>query len=376
MSRQQRYDRQIRFPAIGKAGQQRLSAATVAILGCGALGSVAAEILARAGVGRLTLIDRDTVEWSNLQRQSLYTEADAHVGRAKADAAAERLRRINSDIDIQPHVVDVTAETIGSMLSGTSLVIDGSDNFGIRFLLNDYSLETRLPWVHGGCVGATGQATFLTGRGQPCFRCLIPEPPPAAAQQTCDTVGVVGAATHLVASLQAMLAIRFLSAMPDARDVGNNGPDDNGEVDNSTSGQFHGVDSAVYSMDLWGGRFRRYEIASMHCKACQQGKRDFLHGNAAAAGDQSTVLCGRNAVQIAASGTKIDLERVGRQWSELGRVDQNAFFVRLHLAAEATGSEVVTESRTLTLFRDGRAVIAGTDDLSVARSLYARYVGG
>ncbi len=347
MSSAHRYERQSRFAPIGETGQQRLADSHVAILGCGALGSVAAEILARAGVGTLTLIDRDTVEWSNLQRQSLYIEADAEAGRAKADAACERLQQINSTIRILPQAVDVSSENIDSLLSTVDFVVDGTDNFGTRFLLNDYSLEHSLPWVHGGCVGATGQVAMFSGQGHPCFRCLVPSPPDPASVQTCDTAGVVGAATHTIASLEAMQAIRYLtSATPPP------------------------IAAEVLSLDLWQQRVRMIKIPPVRCLACSAGQRDFLHGQLAAAADRTAVLCGRNAVQVhapqQATTKRLDLAAVAERWQSIGSVDENAFFVRLHLP----------EEQSLTLFRDGRAVIGGTEDLAVARSLYARYVGG
>ncbi|QDS92925.1 Molybdopterin-synthase adenylyltransferase [Roseimaritima multifibrata] len=350
-----RYDRQRRFALVGESGQRRLLESHVAVLGCGALGTVAAEILARAGVGRLHLIDRDTVELTNLQRQSLFNEADAEAGRAKVDAATERLRAINSQIVIEPHLVDVRADNIAALLSGADLVIDGTDNFGVRFLLNDYSLETKTPWVHGGCVGATGQVAFFTGRGSPCFRCLIPSPPDPSTVQTCDTAGVIGAATHTIASLQAMRAIRFLSHDSAV-----------GEQDEATSADA----SEVLSLDMWRNRIRTLNIADDNCPACKQGKRDFLHGTMSAVADQSAVLCGRNAVQIHPQGNspnhRIDFDRMQKAWLNIGSLDRNAFFIRLHLP----------QDQSLTLFRDGRAVVGGTEDLAIARSIYAKYVGG
>ena len=186
-----RYARQIQFAPIGAEGQQLLTQARVAVLGCGALGSVAAEILARAGVGRLRLIDRDVVEWTNLQRQSLFDQRNAVEGTAKAQAAAQRLASINDAIEIEPLVSDVTPDNISEILNDSDLVIDGTDHFAIRFLINDWSLATSTPWVHGGCVGAIGQVMLFTGKGNPCFRCVVPEPPPIEAIETCDTAGVV-----------------------------------------------------------------------------------------------------------------------------------------------------------------------------------------
>jgi adenylyltransferase/sulfurtransferase len=338
-----RYARQRCFAPVGEAGQARLSEARVLILGCGALGSVAAEILARAGVGQLRLVDRDVVEWSNLQRQALYDEADAAAGRAKAAAAAERLRQINSEITVIPEVLDVTADNILRLLEGVDLVLDGTDNFGTRFLLNDACLETETPWVHAGCVGAEGQVLTLSGRGGPCFRCLVPEPPDAAAVATCDTAGVLGPATHAIASWQAAEAIKLLS------------------------GHRATWDGKLLSLHFWSGRLLTLDVPAADCPACRHGRRDYLRGEAAAAGDRAEVLCGRAAVQIPGRpGTTLDLVALAKRWEGLGEVQRTPFFVRLRFS----------EGGALTLFRDGRGVISGTEDIGQARALYARFVGG
>ncbi|TWU35122.1 ThiF family adenylyltransferase [Novipirellula artificiosorum] len=348
-SKERRYARQIQFAPIGQAGQQRIGESSVAVLGCGALGTVASEILARAGVGRLRLVDRDIVEWTNLQRQSLFDEADALHGIAKAEAAAERLTSINGSIEIEPVVVDLTADNIDPVLKGSDLVIDAADNFAIRFLLNDWSLQTQTAWVHGGCVGAGGQVRLFRGDGSPCFRCLVPNPPAAASVATCDTAGVIGAATHAIASLQAMEALKWLSGNRDA------------------------VHEKVWSIDFWQNRFRELSIApelSQDCRACGERQFDFLNGATSTAGS-TVVLCGRRAVQITpASKSVVPLKQVAQRWQSEGEVRVNRFFVRLNTAADSSASEI-----RLTLFADGRAVIEGTDQPSLARSLYDRYVG-
>ena len=342
---QDRYARQVQFAPIGPEGQRQLTGAEVALLGCGALGTVAAEILARAGVGHLRLIDRDIVEWTNLQRQSLFDERDAHEGRAKAAAAADRLGAINREVELQPLVADVTAENISGLLEGAELVIDASDNFALRFLLNDWSLATATPWVHGGCVGATGQMRLFRGDGPPCFRCLIPEPPPLGATATCDTAGVIGSATHLIASLQATEALKWLSGNREA------------------------VADALVSVDLWNNRLRHLPIESPadgRCPACQQRRYEFLDGSRSGNADTATVLCGRDAVQINGVGeSTIDLAAMADKWRGVGRVQSTRFFVRLF----------PDDQYALTLFRDGRAVITGTDQIAEARSLYDRFVG-
>ncbi|WP_145421627.1 ThiF family adenylyltransferase [Planctomycetes bacterium K23_9] len=339
-----RYARQIQFAPIGADGHDRISQSRVAVLGCGALGSVAAELLGRAGVGHLTLIDRDVVEWTNLQRQSLFDESDASLARAKSQAAAERLGEINSQIEIKPIVADVTADNIRQLLGGADLVMDAADNFALRFLLNDWSLSTRTPWVHGGCVGANGQVRLFTGQGKPCFRCLVPQPPPASAVQTCDTAGVIGPATHLIASLQVTEALKWLSGNQDD------------------------VRQTVLSVDLWSNRIRELKLGpatSKDCMACAQQKLEFLDGERGQTSDG--VLCGRDAVQISAlTGSQIDLATFAKRWDGVGRIQLTTFFARLF----------PDDERSLTLFRDGRVIVTGTSDISEARTLYDRYVGG
>lgn len=345
-SPENRYARQIQFAPIGSEGHDRITSARVAVLGAGALGTVAAEILARAGVGKLVIIDRDVVEWTNLQRQALYIEQDAIDGRSKADATCDRLKAINSHIQLQPVVADVASGNIGDILEEVDLVIDAADNFLLRFLLNDWSLKTETPWVHGGCVGAVGQVRLFTGTGRPCFRCLVPEPPPASAVDTCDTAGVVGSATHTVASLQSTEAIKWLS------------------------GNRQYVRTALLSIDLWNNRFRELTLSpslSDNCPACGKGEFQFLEGDRTVQSEAAATLCGRDAVQITGNcDTDVDLKLMADRWKKVGRVQANPFFVRLF----------PDDTHSLTLFRDGRVVVTGTSEISVARTLCDRFVGG
>lgn len=314
-------------------------------MGCGALGTVAAEILVRAGVGLIRLIDRDVVEWTNLQRQSLYTEQDAIDGQSKAAAACQHLVAINSSISIQPVVVDVTSHNVREVLSDVDFVVDAADNFQVRFLLNDWSLKTQTPWVHGGCIGAIGQVLLFTGKGAPCFRCLVPEPPPAAMVDTCDTAGVVGSATHVIASLQATEAIKWLSGNQDS------------------------VAEKLLSIDLWSNRIRQLNLSAAlaeSCIACGRGEYEFLEGVRAVESETVAVLCGRDAVQIQTGARSVDLQQMAHRWKEVGRVQSTPFFVRLF----------PDERHSLTLFRDGRVVVGGTDQVSEARTLCDRYIGG
>ena len=339
-----RYARQSQFAPIGADGQLQIAGSRVAVLGCGALGSVAAELLGRAGVGHLKIIDRDVVEWTNLQRQSLFDETDAQQARSKAQAASQRLEKINSSIEIEPIVADITTENIRGFLQDVDLVIDAADNFAIRFLLNDWSLSTATPWVHGGCVGATGQVRLFSGHGAPCFRCVVPQPPPAAAVDTCDTAGVIGSATHLIASLQVTEAIKWLS------------------------GNRAAVRESLLSVDLWNNRIREIRLKPLlnaNCVACDQRNLEFLDGDRGQTSDG--ILCGRDAVQISCLTTgAIDLSVIAERWESIGRVQSTPFFVRLFPDQE----------RSLTLFGDGRVIVTGTTDISEARVLYDRYVGG
>lgn len=341
---QDRYARQRQFAPIGREGQQRIEQADVAVLGCGALGTVAAELLCRSGVGRIRIIDRDVVEWTNLQRQSLFDCDDARQGVSKAEAAARRLTQINDAVELLPHVVDVTSGNIRSLLQESDLVIDATDNFAVRFLLNDWALSTGTAWVHGGCVGAGGQVRLFDGSSRPCFRCLLPSPPPAGVVDTCDTAGVLGSATHAIASLQVTEAIKWISG--------------NREV----------VSADVLAIDFWNNRIRQISLPpsiAPNCIACVQREFEYLDGDAFSSSDG--VLCGRDAVQISPSGngTRIDLEAMASRWRPIGRVQSTRFFTRVHL----------DDQTHLTLFRDGRVVVQGTNDPTRARTLVDRYLG-
>lgn len=339
-----RYARQQQFMPLGKDGQRLIASSRVAVLGCGALGTVAAEILVRGGVGHIRIVDRDVVEWTNLQRQSLFDERDAEQSRSKAEAAAERLSQINSSITIEPLVVDVTSDNIHAVLGQADLVVDASDNFNLRFLLNDWSLATKTAWVHGGCVGAGGQVRLFTGTGRPCFRCLVPEPPPASVVATCDTAGVLGGATHAIASIQSIEAMKWLG------------------------GRREQVRSRVLSIDFWNNRIREIEIddsLSASCLACR-GDYEFLDGRRGRISD-TAVLCGRDTVQlnVASAAGMVDLAAFANRWTTLGKVQSTRFFVRLFVDAEIV----------ITLFRDGRVLVGGTSDVAKARSVYDRFVG-
>jgi adenylyltransferase/sulfurtransferase len=339
-----RYSRQIRFAGIGEDGQRKICASRVLLVGCGALGSVLADILVRGGVGFLRIADRDFVDLTNLQRQVLFDEHDVAEHLPKAAVAATKLGRINSQATIEPVVADVNPNNILALMEGMDLVLDGTDNFETRFLINDAALEQRIPWVYGGVIGSHGQVMPIFPGETACLRCFIEEPPDPGVTDTCDTAGVIGPAVHVVSALQATAALKILSGQP----------------------QLVAPKSTI--LDVWDGTFRQLDLSQLrpanNCPACVQGRRDWLHGRSTS---QSAVLCGRNAVQITPGQPfRLSLEDLAAGWSGLGRVTRNAFLARLLVS---------DPEYDITVFKDGRAIIQGTDDPAVARGLYARYVG-
>jgi adenylyltransferase/sulfurtransferase len=304
--------------------------------------------MVRAGVGRVRIVDRDFVELSNLQRQILFDEQDVADHLPKVIAAERRLRRVNSEITIEPIVADVDHTNIRDLASGVSLILDGTDNFEIRYLINDVSLETGIPWIFTGCTGSVGQVMPVFPNQSACLRCLMPSPPPPGATETCDTAGVLGPAVNVVASLQAAMALKILV------------------------GQSDQVDRKLSIIDVWSGTFRSVDISglreSANCPACQQGERLWLHGSQRSA---STVLCGRNAVQITPpEKLQLSLPELASRLESAGAVTSNPFLVRLTIARPTDDNPL-----ELTIFPDGRAIIRGTSEPSVARSLYSRYIG-
>jgi len=332
-----RYSRQSRFAPLGPEGQERIRAASVAVIGCGALGTVEAEILVRAGVGRLRIIDRDFVEWSNLQRQFLFEESDAAEGLPKAVAAARRLARVNSEVTIEPLVADLTPANIDDLLDGIGLILDGTDNFEARFLVNDYAVSSGVPWIYAAAVGSYGLKLAIVPGRTACLRCVYPEPP-QGAQPTCETEGVLGSVTAAVAALAAGDALKLLARGPEA------------------------VVARMTTIDTWSGEIRQTSPPARDpdCPCC--GKHDFVHLTGQRRAPIS--LCGRNAVQIHERSRPVDLADLARRLAPLATVRSNDFAVRASI-----------DPYELTVFPDGRAIIKGTTDPAVARSLYARYVG-
>ncbi len=359
-----RYHKQMLFAGIGKEGQQKLADSRILLVGCGALGCVLADAMVRAGVGHVRIVDRDFVELSNLQRQVLFDEQDVADHLPKVIAAARRLRRVNSEVTIEPIVADVDYGNIAELADGASLILDGTDNFEIRYLINDLSLEKNIPWIFTGCTGAVGQVMPVFPNESACLRCLMPLPPPPGATETCDTAGVLGPAVNVVASLQAAIALRILV------------------------GQSQQIDRKLHIVDVWNGSFRAVDVSklreSQQCPACQNGERLWLTGSQRSA---STVLCGRNAVQITPpEKMALSLNDLAIRLASSGSVTSNPFLVRVTIArsaeqpaVESSAADVVATSETtpleLTIFPDGRAIIRGTSDPAVARTLYSRYVG-
>jgi len=332
------------FHGIGVEGQQRIRQGRVLLCGCGALGSAIADGLVRAGVGFLRLVDRDFVELSNLQRQVLFDEQDIADELPKAIAAGRKLGKINSSVSLDPIVADIDHTNMLALAGGVDLILDGMDNFETRFLINDAALEKRLPWIYGGCVGSHGQVMPIFPGETGCLRCLIGDVPGPGMTETCDTAGVIGPAVNVVAALQVVAALKILVGRRDL------------------------VEPMLTIVDVWDGTMRQMNVAHLrersNCPACIEGKREWLSG---AKGSQTTVLCGRNAVQVSPSEKHaLSLPELAAKLRGTGEVTHNAFLLRLTLP----GGEA-----QLTVFPDGRAIIKGTDDVTVARSLYARYIG-
>ncbi len=334
---QERYSRQILFAGIGDTGQCKIQDAFVCVVGCGALGSFQAEALVRAGVGKVRLIDRDYVDFSNLQRQWLYDERDAQDESPKAVAAARRLQQLNSHVTVEPIVSDLTPSNAEEVLGECDVILDGTDNFETRYLLNDISVKRGKPWVYGAAIGSYGLVMpIVPGRG-PCLACVYPEPP-AGMQPTCDVNGVLASTTAAVAALQVAAALRIIVGWPD-------------------------FVSRIQTLDVWDGVGKTVLAgeADPQCRACARREFIYLDGQRR----KPVSLCGRNAVQLHENARPLDLPELAEKLKALGGVRVNEFALRVTLP-----------KYQLTFFADGRAIVKGTTDVGVARSLYVRLVGG
>ena len=341
----ERYSRQVLFAPIGEAGQQRLAASTVAIVGCGATGAASAALLARAGVGTLILIDRDFVEESNLQRQVLFDEADAAAATPKAEAARRQIARFNSDTKVRAHVADLVPDNIHTLLAGAQLILDATDNFETRYLINDYAVEQSSPgqgehlvaWIYAAAVGAYAATMNILPGETACLACLFPKPPTGPVE-TCDTAGILNTAVNLAASIQVTEALKYLTGARDA------------------------MRRSLLAWDLWQNDRSEISAATprQDCEVC--GLHDFAHLRGE--GRPHITLCGRNSVQIHEHHRPVDLAAAAERLRPHGDVRQNGLLLQFRRGPH-----------TLTLFADGRALIQGTTDIALARTLYARYVG-
>ena len=333
----ERYARQTRLPEIGMEGQRKLSQSSVLVVGCGALGSTLASTLVRAGIGFVCIVDRDVLELNNLQRQVLFDEDDVAAGLPKAEAAVSKLRKINSNVRVEGHVTDVTPKNIESLMADVSLVLDATDNFESRYVINDAAVKHGVPWIYGGVIGMTGMTmNVIPGKG-PCLRCVFPTAPPAGSFPTCETAGVLNTIPAVIASIQATEALKILcGAQPSLQ--------------------------MVY-VDIWKQSFRQMAVTrDDNCPACALRNFDYLSTEETA---WTTTLCGRNAVQITPAGdTTLELEKLSLDLATMGEVMFNGSVLRF-----------VVNDHEILLFPDGRAMVNGTDDEKLARSLYARYVG-
>jgi molybdopterin-synthase adenylyltransferase len=341
----EKYSRQILFAGIGEEGQQRLLQSSAVLVGCGALGTVAANLLVRAGVGRLRIIDRDFVERSNLQRQTLFEESDARESLPKAVAAHRRLSAINSDAVVEPVVADLNPENTRELLSGFPLILDGTDNFETRLLINDAAIALGVPWIYAAAVASYGLTFTILPGETACLACLLESNGASGSlqssfgfEETCDTAGILNSAAGVVASIEAAEATKLLAGKSEA------------------------LNRRLVSCDVWTGRFQSIRVArNPECRACVRRDFTYLDGEA----QPHVTMCGRDSVQIHERSRRLDLGELGQRIAKtVDEVRRNDFLLRFRVPPYE-----------LTVFPDGRAVIKGTRDPAVARSLYARYIG-
>jgi molybdopterin-synthase adenylyltransferase len=334
---EERYSRQVLYPGIGAGGQRRLGQSHVALVGCGATGAAAAALLARAGVGTLTLVDRDFVEESNLQRQVLFDEADAREALPKAEAARRKIAQFNSQTRVHAHVADLVPSNIHTLLAEASIVLDATDNFETRYLLNDYAIEQGRPWIYAAAVGAYAATMNILPGETACLACLFPRPP-AGMVETCDTSGILNTAVNFAASVEVTEALKFLVGAKDK------------------------MRRTLLGRDLWSNDQAEINAATprMQCPVCQERDFAYLRGE-----DRPQItLCGRNSVQIHEHHRPVDFAEMQRRLEPHGKVNFNRLLLRFERG-----------NYTVTLFADGRALVQGTTDVTVARSLYARFIG-
>jgi len=339
----ERYSRQILFGEIGEAGQERLLNSSAVLVGCGALGTALANLLVRAGVGKLRIVDRDFVEPSNLQRQTLFEESDAQEALPKAVAAERRLRAINSGVTVEGIVADISPKNAQELLGGFPLILDGTDNFETRFLLNDVAIHLKVPWIYAAVVASYGVTLTVRPGETACLACALESESAngsqtAGTEDTCDTIGVLGAAAGVIASIEAAEAIKLLT------------------------GKSQSAGGRLTSFDVWTGTFQSVRVArNPDCRACVRHDFRYLEGEA----QPHLTMCGRDSVQIHERRRQLDLAALGKRIAPtVAEVRENGFLLRFRVPPYE-----------MTVFADGRAIVKGTRDTSVARSLYARYIG-
>ena len=337
-----RYHRQYLFKKIGEEGQHKLVKSRITIIGCGALGTVLVNTLARAGVGFIRIVDRDFIELNNLQRQVLFDEDDIKENLPKAVAAERKIKKINSQIQVEAIVSDVNFTNIERFIQDADLVLDGTDNFETRFLINDACVKLRKPWIYGAVIGSHGLTMSIIPYETPCLRCVFESAPPPELTPTCDTAGIIAPASMIVASLEATEAIKFLT------------------------GNEKDLNKSLYSYDVWTHETKSFRLEGLReatdCPTCKSGKFEFLTGDQA---QKTTTLCGRNAVQITRPDrVKLDFKELATRFEKVGEVKFNPFMFQ----AKIDGYE-------FTIFPDGRAIIKGTNDPAQAKTIYSKYVG-
>ncbi len=338
----ERYSRQILFPRIGEVRQKVLMKSSALVVGCGALGTVSSSYLARAGIGNIRIIDRDYIEESNLQRQILFDEDDISSNLPKAVAAQRRLRKINSNVNIEGIVTDINYSNIEDLTKCADIIIDGTDNFETRFLINNYCVKNNIPWIYGACIGSRGLMMNIIPSMTPCLSCIFETMPQMGSFPTCDTAGVIGPIASIIASFQVTEAIKIISK------------------------DYESINKTLYEIDVWDNKFKMIDITALKemnsCPTCKLNNFKFLK---AESGTMTSFLCGKNAIQIMTRNSgNIDLFQLAKRLRPLTDVSHNSFMLKF----KVNGND-------FTVFPDGRAIITGTDDASVAKNLYSKYIG-
>lgn len=338
----ERYSRQILFQHIGEERQKLLMDSYAVVVGCGALGTVSSSYLTRAGIGHIRIIDRDFIEEGNLQRQILFDENDIAEGLPKAVAAQRKLQRVNTKINIEGIVTDVNYANIEGLTKDADIILDGTDNFETRFLINDSCVKNNIPWIYGACIGSRGLVMNIIPSKTPCLRCVFETMPQMGSFPTCDTAGVIGPIAGIIASLQVTEAIKILAE------------------------DYESINKTLIDIDVWDTKFKQIDVADLkdlnNCPTCKLHKYSYLE---AEDGVMTTLLCGKNAVQVMCRNiSSIDLEQLAKRLASIADVRSNAFMLKFKV-----------KDHEFTVFPDGRAIITGTDDFSTAKGLYSKYLG-